>query len=106
MKRVYIESRGALQYIRAVLNIADQIDYTMNYRPSECWGELRRRREHVARASEIFRDTEFLPCGYQDAAGDRLSAAIWNANVYLDAMIICKGRVSRRLQSTIDMAWS
>lgn len=98
MKRLFIESRGAIHAIRAASALADRIHFDFFNDPSKCWIELKLRRAHVRNAHAAFRETEHLPCGYQDAAGDRLDHACRDFSDYLNAMIICRGRVPKSLQ--------
>jgi hypothetical protein len=73
----------------------------MIHNPEKCWLELKRHRQNVRNAIARFEATEHMPCGYQDAAGDNLEYACRTFNDYLNAMIICKGRVPNQLQ----LAW-
>lgn len=63
-----IESRDSLKFVTGVLN---EVSRYPDFRLPELREKVKHQRKVFKRSIELFNDTHFMPCGYQDAAGDR-----------------------------------
>lgn len=99
----YIEPR--LMYsLQNSFALATKISFDMSNNPEKCWAELKRRRAVIKAYARRCDETEFMPCGYQDAAGDALDRACTDFSNYLNAMHISRGKLPIRLTQRLSWA--
>ena len=91
---------GNAYFAFKVLRVASDF----NYRPKLLKEEIKNRRKSLRIANLYFEDTINLPCGYQDAAGDRCERL---GEEYMSAvhayLLLRYGKLSRRLKNAIEI---
>lgn len=102
--KTYIEHRKSLEPIAASIRLSQALMYDWHYRRERCFQELKRLKSAARGASQAFRDTEFMPCGYQDAAGDKAEFAWRDFETYFNALRICSGVMPKTLISAWNRA--
>lgn len=93
-----------MRFIREVLNQAEKIEIFHWRDPQKCFEEIKRLRADIKACERGLRDTEFLPCGHQDAAGDALDEACRDLTIYIAAMHVVRGRTNRQLREALEEA--
>ena len=96
----HIDNWKDLEFIAATLALVSQHHWNSGeyLRPL-----LKAKRKQLRRASEIFDDTRYMPCGYQDAAGDRCEQIGSEYMQMVHAYLACRyGQLTHRLTEMVE----